>query len=123
VSTRRIAYLISSDRAEQVYKERRFDGVYKDSALRDSFGCYWGTRSEPPRWIARCEDGRNQGLGLPVAIKDLPEDVLTIGGDGQPMTTPDLDGMSQQLSASIPDDFKKVRGSSGGPAVQVGSRT
>ncbi len=39
VSTRHIAYLINSDRAEQVYKERRFDGVYKDSALRDSFGC------------------------------------------------------------------------------------
>ena len=107
VSIRRIDYLISSARAEQVYKERRFDGVYKDSALRDSFGCYWGIRPEPPRWIARCDGGPNQDIGLPIAIKDLPKGALTIGGDERPLAPQDVERIAQQISASIPDDFRK----------------
>lgn len=109
VSTRRVAYLISSERAEQVYKEWRFDGVYKNSALRDSFGCYWGMRSDPPRWIARCEDAQDQGLGLPVAIRDLPAGSLMIGGDGKVLSPQEVLQESHQLTASTPKEFQESR--------------
>jgi hypothetical protein len=103
---RRIAYLIRSDRAEQVYKARGFNGVYEGGAIRDSFLCYWGMRAGQTQWVAHCE-GIDDEEDLPVAFKGLPKNALTIGGDGKRLSREDLEQASRTLSANIPDEFQR----------------
>jgi hypothetical protein len=64
--------------------------------------------SDPPRWIAHCEDAPNQGLGLPVALNGLPPGAMTIGGDRSSLTAQDLQQFSQDLQASVPAGFSAM---------------
>lgn len=118
VMTRRISYVISGDSAKQIFDERRFDGVYRDKALWNRIGCYWGLRScQPPFSLARYEtaDSAKEG-GLPLAIEGLPASALKVGGDGRPLDRQELGALEHRVTAFVPKEFSR------GKVLRVGRR-
>lgn len=96
-----ISRLISGGSALRIFEERGYRGVYQDSVLWDSVGCYRNFTFEEPAWIARLEAGG----GLPVAIRALPRDALIAGGRGHVLSPADLARVVEEVGARVPPKF------------------
>jgi hypothetical protein len=94
----------SGERANEIFERRRFQGVYRDSALWDSIGCYWGIRAAQPAAVARwAPDGREDGLHL--AIRGLPREARVAGGAGRWLRASELSRLVDGNRSKIPSKF------------------
>lgn len=100
----RISYLIDVAAAETKFKRLKFDGVYRNKALWDSIGCYWGFRSGTAVGLARVILAAEEH-GVLLALKDLPAKSVVVGSVGAKLDWRGLDSIAIRVGTAVPAEY------------------
>ncbi len=100
----RIMRLIDASVAESTFKQRGFDGVYRNKSLWDSIGCYWFLRSGTAVKLARIGIASGDMDGL-LGVQGLSVSGVAVGGDGARLDGKDLDSIVKQIGTAVPAEY------------------
>ncbi len=102
----RIVRLLDVAAAESTYKQRGFDGVYRDKTLWDSIGCYWFLRSGTAVRLARVGIASGDMDGH-LAVQGLPASGIAVGSDGTGLDGRGLDSVASQVGRAVPAEYMR----------------